>query len=57
MQSPEARSLREGITTGSFDVFGQLQNHLRIFVDVDSAAPVMLAVGVVNAPMRNTSNT
>jgi hypothetical protein len=50
---PGSSILAEGITTGSFDVFGQLQNHLRIFVDVDSAAPVMLAVGVVNAPMRN----
>jgi hypothetical protein len=42
-----------GITSGSFDVFGQLQNHLRIFVDVDADAPATLAVGVVNAPMAN----
>jgi hypothetical protein len=40
-----------GITSGSFDVFGQLQNHLRIFVDVDINAT--LAIGVVDAPMFN----
>jgi len=43
--------LLEGITSGSFDVFGQLQNHLRIYVDVDTSGT--LAVGVVNAPERN----
>jgi hypothetical protein len=40
-----------GITSGSFDVFGQLQNHLSIFVDVDTNAT--LAIGVVDAPMFN----
>jgi hypothetical protein len=40
-----------GITSGSFDVFGQLQNHLSIFVDVDTDAT--LAIGVVDAPMFN----
>jgi hypothetical protein len=50
---PGSSVLFEGITTGSFDVFGQLQNHIRIFVDVDADAPATLAVGVVNAPMAN----
>jgi hypothetical protein len=40
-----------GITSGSFDVFRQLENHLCIFVDVDANAT--LAIGVVNAPMLN----
>jgi len=40
-----------GITTGSFDVFGQLQNHVGIFADVN--ADGMLAIGVVNAPIFN----
>jgi hypothetical protein len=39
-----------GITSGSFDVFGQLQNHVRIFADADSNT---LAVAVVNSPQRN----
>src|SRR3954466_1116085 len=49
---PGSSILGLGITSGSFDVFGQLENHLRIFVDVDANAAT-LAVGVVNAPMRN----
>ena len=40
-----------GITSGSFDVFGQLENHLSIFVDIDTDA--RLAIGVVDAPMLN----
>jgi hypothetical protein len=48
---PGSSILAVGITGGSFDVFGQLQNHLRIFVDVDGSGT--LAVGVVNAPERN----
>jgi hypothetical protein len=50
---PGSSILAEGITSGSFDTFGQLQNHLRIFVDVDPDAAPTLAVGVVNAPMQN----
>jgi hypothetical protein len=50
---PGSSILGEGITSGSFDVFGQLQNHVRIFVDVNSDASATLAVGVVNAPMSN----
>ena len=50
---PGSSILAEGITSGSFDTFGQLQNHLRIFVDVDSDASNTLAVGVVNTPMQN----
>ncbi len=34
-------------------MFGQLENHLRIYVDVDAQAPATLAVGVVNAQMQN----
>ena len=48
---PGSSILLEGITSGSFDVFGQLQNHLRIYVDVEADATI--GVGVVNAPMRN----
>jgi hypothetical protein len=36
---PGSSILQESITSGSFDVFGQLQNHLRIFVDVDAETP------------------
>jgi len=50
---PGSSILGEGITSGSFDVFGQLENHLRIYVDVDADAPTTLGVGVVNAPMLN----
>ena len=48
---PGSSILFVGITSGSFDVFGQLQNHLRIYVDVDTTGT--LAVGVVNAQMLN----
>jgi hypothetical protein len=48
---PGASILGEGITSGTFDVFGQLQNHLRVFIDVDTAG--VLAIGVVEAPMSN----
>jgi hypothetical protein len=48
---PGASILAEGITSGSFDTFGQLENHLRIYVDVDSAGT--LAVGVVNSQEQN----
>jgi hypothetical protein len=48
---PGSSILGEGITSGSFDVFGQLENHLRIYVDVNT--PDTLAIGVVNAPMLN----
>ena len=48
---PGSSILGEGITSGSFDVFGQLENHLRIYVDVDTSA--RLAVGVINAPFLN----
>lgn len=48
---PGASILGLGITSGSFDVFGQLQNHVRIYADADSNGT--LAVGVVNSDMRN----
>src|SRR6266436_185253 len=50
---PGSSILLVSITSGSFDVFGQLQNHLRIFVDVDAGTPATLAVGVVNTPFAN----
>jgi hypothetical protein len=50
---PGSSILLVGITSGSFDVFGQLQNHLRIYVDADARAPGTLAVGAVNAPLQN----
>jgi hypothetical protein len=50
---PGSSILAVGITSGSFDTFGQLENHIRIYVDVDAGAPATLAVGVVNAPMSN----
>jgi hypothetical protein len=48
---PGASILLEGITSGTFDVFGQLENHLRVFIDVDAEG--ILAVGIVDAPMLN----
>jgi hypothetical protein len=48
---PGASILGEGITSGTFDVFGQLQNHLRVFIDIDPAG--VLAIGMVDAPMAN----
>jgi hypothetical protein len=50
---PGSSILGIGITSGSFDVFGQLQNHVRIFVDVDADTPATLAVGVVNLPLSS----
>jgi len=50
---PGSSILAIGITSGSFDVFGQLQNHLRVYVDVDTDTPATLAVGVVNTPFAN----
>jgi len=40
-----------GITSGSFDVFRQLENHLSIFVDIDTDGT--LAIGAVDATMLN----
>jgi hypothetical protein len=48
---PGSSILGIGITSGSFDVFGQLENHVRIYVDVDSTGT--LAVGVVDVPFSN----
>jgi hypothetical protein len=50
---PGSSVLLLGITSGSFDVFGQLQNHIRIFMDMDMDTSGTLAVGVVNSPNRN----
>ena len=47
---PGSSVLLESITSGSFDVFGQLQNHIRLFIDADVDT---IAVGVVNSPERN----
>src|SRR5580692_877297 len=43
---PGSSNLAVGTTSGSFDVFGQLQNHIRVFVDVDSGAPAKLGAGL-----------
>lgn len=48
---PGASIFLEGITSGTFDVFGQLQNPLRLFIDVDAAG--ILAIGTVEVPMLN----
>jgi len=48
---PGASIFGLGITSGSFDVFRQLENHLSIFLDIDSDAT--LAIGVVDATMLN----
>ncbi len=48
---PGASIFGEGITSGTFDVFGQLQNHLRVLIDADAAG--ILAIGIVEAPMLN----
>ncbi len=48
---PGSSILGIGITSGSFDVFGQLENHVRIYLDVDQAGT--LAVGVVDLPFFN----
>jgi hypothetical protein len=40
-----------GITGGSFDVFGQLENHVSLFADVN--ADGTLGIGVADAPMFN----
>jgi hypothetical protein len=50
---PGSSILLVGITGGSFDVFGQLQNHIQIYVDADAQDPGTLAVGVVNAYLQN----
>lgn len=48
---PGASILLVGITSGSFDVFRQLENHISIFADVDTTGT--LAIGVVNATEHN----
>lgn len=48
---PGSSILGLGITSGSFDVFRQLENHLSIFADVDATGT--LAIGVVDATMLN----
>jgi hypothetical protein len=50
---PGSSILGQGITSGSFDVFGQLENHVRIFVDVDLDAPATITISVVSAPILN----
>ena len=48
---PGSSILAIGITSGSFDTFGQLQNHIQVFADVDSNST--LAIGVVQAEQSN----
>jgi len=45
---PGSSILGVGITSGTFDTFGQLDNPIRVHVDVDAAG--MLAIGLVDAP-------
>jgi hypothetical protein len=49
---PGSSILAIGITSGSFDTFGQLQNHIRVFADVD-ASTTTLAIGVAEAENSN----
>ena len=48
---PGSSILAVGITSGSFDTFGQLQNHIQVFADIDGNS--RLAVGVVQAEQSN----
>jgi hypothetical protein len=48
---PGASIFLRGIYSGTFDVFGQLQNHIRVFADVDTAGT--LAIGLVEVPQAN----
>ncbi|HVQ17131.1 MAG TPA: hypothetical protein VMS40_26185, partial [Vicinamibacterales bacterium] len=48
---PGSSILGIGITSGTFDVFGQLDNHLRVHLDSDATGT--LAVGVVQVPHSN----
>ncbi len=50
---PGSSILGIGITSGSFDTFGQLQNHLLVHVDVEATGT--LAVGLVDAPHLNST--
>lgn len=50
---PGSSVLLVGITSGSFDTFGQLQSHIRIYLDADAEGAGTLAVGVLNAPQQN----
>src|SRR5262249_13582480 len=45
---PGASILGQGIYSGTFDVFGQLQDQLRIYADVDATGT--LAVGLIEIP-------
>lgn len=45
---PGSSILGIGLTGGTFDVFDQLGNHIRIFVDADANSPSALAIGVAN---------
>ncbi len=48
---PGASLLLIGLYSGSFDTFGQDEDHLRLYADVDSAGT--LAVGVVETPQSS----
>jgi hypothetical protein len=52
---PGSSILLVGITSGSFDTFGQLQSYVQIYIDADTEGSGMLAVGVLNAPLENFS--
>jgi len=50
---PGATMFALGLASGSFDVFGQDENHLRVFVDVDATGTMAVAV-VGNAGLNYT---
>jgi len=54
---PGSSILGQGITSGTFDVFGQLENHLRIYVDVDPHTTACAGCGCRQLPRCSTSRS
>jgi hypothetical protein len=48
---PGSSIFGKALIGGTFDVFGQLDNHVRVFVDVDAAG--VIAIGLENDPWFN----
>ncbi len=48
---PGSSILAKGLITGTFDTFGQLDNHVRVFADADASG--VIAIGVENDAMAN----
>lgn len=53
LAEPGSSILGIGITSGTFDTFGQLQNHLLVHLDVDASG--ILAIGLVDVPHNNST--